>query len=96
MGYLKKKSEKNILLSTALPEDEELEQVIKDSSYLLIKRSGFVDSSEYALQQMRKRDLYVFSSGSCFAHTFRGRIIEERNGRKHPVFRYAKAFFMGV
>ncbi len=96
MGYLKKKSEKNILLSTALPEDEELEQVIKDSSYLLIKRSGFVDSSEYALQQMRKRDLYVFSSGSCFAHTFRGRIIEERNGGKHPVFRYAKAFFMGV
>ena len=92
MGYLKKKSEKNILLSTALPEDEELEQVIKDSSYLLIKRSGFVDSSEYALQQMRKRDLYVFSSGSCFAHTF----SEERNGGKHPVFRYAKAFFMGV
>ena len=77
-------------------ENEELEQVIKDSSYLLIKRSGFVDSSEYALQQMRKRDLYVFSSGSCFAHTFRGRIIEERNGGKHPVFRYAKAFFMGV
>ena len=93
---LKKKSEKNILLSTALPEDEELEQVMKGSSYLLIKRSGFVDSSEYALQQMRKRDLYVFSSGSCFAHTFRGRIIEERNGGKHPVFRYAKAFFMGV
>lgn len=96
MGYLKKKSEKNILLSTALPEDEELEQVMKGSSYLLIKRSGFVDSSEYALQQMRKRDLYVFSSGSCFVHTFRGRIIEERNGGKHPVFRYAKAFFMGV
>ena len=96
MGYLRKKSEKNILLSTALPEDEELEQVMKDSSYFLIKRSGFVDSSEYALQQMRKRDLYVFSSGSCFAHTFRGRIIEERNGGKHPVFRYAKAFFMGV
>lgn len=38
MGYLKKKSEKNILLSTALPEDEELEQVMKGSSYLLIKR----------------------------------------------------------
>ena len=31
MGYLKKKSEKNILLSTALPEDEELEQVMKGS-----------------------------------------------------------------
>lgn len=94
--WLEDHSEKNILLSTALPEDEELEQVMKDSSYFLIKRSGFVDSSEYALQQMRKRDLYVFSSGSCFAHTFRGRIIEERNGGKHPVFRYAKAFFMGV
>lgn len=90
------KKQKSILLSTALPEDNELETVLRDASYMLIKRSGFIDSSVYAPQQMRKRDLYVFSPGSCFTHTFEGRIIEEKNGGTHPIFRYEKAFFMGV
>ena len=93
---LEKKTRKNILLSTALPEDDEMEAVLKDASYILMKRSGFIDSSVYAPQQMRKRDIYVFSPGSCFTRTFKGRIIEEKNGGTHSVFRYAKAFFMGV
>lgn len=45
---------------------------------------------------MRKSDIYVFSAGSCFVNTFKGKVIEERNGGTHPIFRYAKAFFMGV
>ena len=93
---LLQRSKENILLSTALPEDDELEDVLKNASYILMKRSGFIDSSVYASQQMRKRDIYVFSPGSCFTRTFKGRIIEEKNGGTHAVFRYAKAFFMGV
>lgn len=97
---MKKQLTKNacqkMLLSTALPEDEEMEEVLRDASYLLLKRSGFIDSPTYALQQMRKKDIYVFSPGSCFTHTFKGKVIEEKNGGTHPIFRYAKAFFMGV
>lgn len=93
---LTKDTPRKMLLSTALPEDDEMETVLKDASYLLLKRSGFVDSSTYAPQQMRKKDIYVFAPGSCFSHTFKGRIIEEKNGGAHSIFRYAKAFFMGV
>ena len=74
---LLEKSHKNMLLSTALPEDTELEEVLKESSYMLLKRSGFIDST-------------------CFNRTFKGQIIEEKNGGTHSIFRYAKAFFLGV
>ena len=90
------KGSRNILLSTALPEDSELSDVLNDASYSLIKRSGFVDSETYAAQQMRKKDLYVFAPGSCFRNPFEGRIIKEKNGGTHPVFRYERAFFLGV
>ncbi len=95
-NQLIKKTSMQLLLSTALPEDEELEEVLEGATYSLIKRGGFIDSQTYAAQQMRKSDIYVFSAGSCFKNTFEGRIIEERNGGSHPVFRYAKALFMGV
>ena len=93
---LTQKASLHLLLSTALPEDEELEDILKGATYSLLKRSGFIDSQTYATQQMRKSDIYVFSAGSCFVNTFKGKVIEERNGGTHPIFRYAKAFFMGV
>lgn len=86
-----------MLLSTAIPADEELSQVVQGSEYSLLKRSGFVHSATYAQSPMRKRDLYVFSPGSCFRCDFPGKLIEERNsGGSHSVFRYEKGFFMGV
>lgn len=87
---------KNILLSAALPEDEELPAVMKNASYNLLKRSGFVDSQTYAEQQMKKRDLYVFAPGSCFEKCFAGKLIHEKNGGSHVVYRCEKALFMGV
>ena len=87
---------KSTVLALVFPEDEELEDILKGATYSLLKRSGFIDSQTYAAQQMRKSDIYVFSAGSCFVNTFKGKVIEERNGGTHPIFRYAKAFFMGV
>lgn len=85
-----------MLLSTALPEDDEFEEALDGAFYGLVKRSGFVDSDTYSMQQMKKRDLYVLASGSFFDRTFNGKVIEERNGGTHPVYRYEKALFMGV
>lgn len=93
---LEKKSEEKLLLSTSIPEDQELEEAMDGASYLLVKRGGFVASSTYASQQMRKRELYLFSSGSCFKNAFVGKLIKEENGGTHPVYRYAKALFMGI
>ena len=94
--HLEKESGEQLLLCTALPADSELEQALDGAKYQLIRRSGYVASVDYADEWRKKRDLYVFSAGSCFAHTFTGDIFDVSNGGKHPVYRYAKALFMGV
>lgn len=85
-----------ISLSVCMAEDEELEQVMQDAKYLLLKRSGFVASPDYAPEQRRKRDFYAFCAGSCFAQRFRGNVFDVANGRQHPVYRYAVPLWMEI
>ena len=94
--YMGKKSDKNILLSVALPKEEELSVVLEGASYQLEKRTGFVASTGYADEWRKKKELYVFSAGSCFEKSFAGDIYDVSDGGNHPVYRYAKALFMGV
>lgn len=56
---LQKKSDRYMLLSVALPADEELENAMENASYLLEKRSGFVASSDYA-EEWRKRGIFMY------------------------------------
>ena len=93
---LHQKAARYMLLSTALPDEEELPQVMQEADYQLVRRGGFVASETYSEQQMRKKDLYVFAAGSCFGKTFSGNIYDVSSGGKHAVYRYAKGFFMGV
>lgn len=85
-----------MLLSNALPRDEELEDALSGAAYLLDKRSGFVDSVAYAPTLLRKKDLYTFCAGSCFQHGFDGDIFHVELEGAHPVYRYAKAVFIGL
>lgn len=94
--HLEKQSQRKLLLSTALPKEDELDHALEGACYLLGKRSGFVSSVTYADELLRKRDLYVFMAGSCFRNGFHGDIYDVSNGGRHPVYRYAKPLFMGV
>ena len=86
-----------MLLNTALPKDDELERVIKDARCSLIKRSGFVTSPSYSDTWQRKKDIYMFKSGSCFMEPFEGDIYDVSNSSgKHPVYRYGKPLMMRV
>lgn len=93
---LNKQSDCNMLLSTALPREDELEDALKGSSYQLIRRSGFAAPSKDNTQMRKKKDLYVFAAGSCFTNVFDGDIYDVSNGDECPVFRYAKPMFLGV
>lgn len=93
---LEKQSQKKLLLSTALPKEDELDHALEGASYLLGKRSGFVSSAAYADELRRKKDLYVFMAGSCFKNEFAGDVYDVSDGGGHPVYRYAKPLFMGV
>lgn len=85
-----------MLLSCALPQKEEMESALEGASYLLEKRSGFVASETYAEELRKKKDLYVFSAGSCFKNPFRGSVYDVSEGGNHPVYRYGLSMFMGV
>lgn len=89
------KGKRNVLLSAALPEEQEMGTVLEGASYALLRRGGFVASEDYAKQMLRKRERYLFAPGSCFEKIFHGKIIEE-NGGNHPIFRYEQALFLGV
>ena len=90
-------SEEYMQLSIGYPDDDELDEALKEASYMLCKRSGFVASLEYADQAMRKTDSFLFTSGSCFRKRYRGTILEVSGGKGgHPVYRYAKPLFLGV
>lgn len=83
-------------LSCALPNDDELARVLKGAYYKILKRGGFVDSSNYMPQFVKKKTLYLLDSGSCFKQKFAGDIRDIARGGSHNVYRYAKPLFMGV
>lgn len=85
-----------MLLNTALPQKAELKKVIKDATYQVKKRSGFVYSEDYADEYQKKRDLYMFAAGSCFQTSFNGDIYDVSNGGRHSVYRYGKPMFYSI
>lgn len=87
---------KKMTLSICLPRDDELEQALEGAGYLLVKRGGFVASLRYADTSRKKQDLYLMRAGSVFSHEFRGDVYDVSAGGSHPVYRYAKPFFLGV
>ena len=93
---LQKKSSRQISLSISLPNDDELDSVMENASYMIEKRSGFVESASYSENYMRKRDLFMFSAGSVFERRFVGDIFDVSSGGAHPVYRYGKPVFIGV
>lgn len=85
-----------ISLSVCMAKNEELEDVLKNAGYVIIKRSGFINSCTYAESFRKKRDLYCFAAGACFEKRFEGDVFDVSQGGAHPVWRYAKPLLMGV
>lgn len=90
------KADKQVLLTTSLPNDNELGLVVDDANYRLVKSSGFTYSPDTS-EQLRKEDLYKFASGSVFTRRYAGVIADVRpKGFAHPVWNYAKGMFYGL
>lgn len=90
------KSQNLITISSCLPTNEELPTAIENARYTLQKRSGFIASDSYSSNNEKKRDLYTFSSGSVFTTRFIGDIYDVSQNGSHPVYRYAKPFFIAI
>lgn len=96
VNFMNRKGSRFMLLSCALPKADEGEKAVSGASYLLEKRSGFIASETYAEELRKKKDFYVFRSGSCFKNSFSGGIYDVSNGGNHPVYRYAKGLFLEI
>lgn len=85
-----------MLLGTAYPGDEHLDEALKDGWYKLVRRGGFVASDTYACNQVKKQTRYFIDRGSCLARRFNGKIVDVARGGAHPVWRCGKTLWMGV
>lgn len=87
---------KQMLLTTALPQEEELEAALQGASYQLVRRAGFVASNSYADTAYKKQTQYYLGSGAVLNCRFNGDIYAVGNRGAHPVYRYGKPMFLGV
>ncbi|MDR1862022.1 MAG: hypothetical protein LBQ41_03275 [Candidatus Ancillula sp.] len=87
-----------MLLTTAAPNNTELENaggenLLKDATFLLEKKSGFI-CSQNGGEMLRKRDVYKFKAGSCFSRAFSGEISDVRpRDYPHRVDSFSKPLF---
>ncbi|MDD3840832.1 MAG: type III-A CRISPR-associated RAMP protein Csm4 [Clostridia bacterium] len=84
-------------ISNIAPTYEELKKFDKGNSYYkLIKRSGFVQSTSYAKHFVKRKQVVMFDSGSCFLDKLKGQVLDLSKEGNHPVYRYGKAIYIGV
>lgn len=84
--------ERWMLITAALPRDEELDEAVKGASFKLVRRGGFEQSTSSATPQ-KKMTQYFFCAGSVFAERFGGDLYRVGSA---PAYRYAKPVFLGV
>ena len=93
---LMKDTGRYLLLSAALPTEEELEEIIPGAEYKLIRRSGFVQSDHYADENRKKKEQYFLAAGSVLGKRFSPKLYEAGENGHHPVYRFSGPVFLGV
>lgn len=90
--------DRSVLLSTAMPKLAELDDsLLEGAHYRLIRRGGFVQSSTHGPTFQKKRDQFLFAAGSVFTKRFSGDVFDvNQTPQAHPVYRYARALWLGV
>lgn len=83
-----------MLLSTALPSEDELPTALDGAYYTLVRRGGFVFSEQ--IHPLKKQTVFLLGTGSTFPRRFCGTMLDVGLGMPHPVWRCARAMFMGV
>lgn len=83
-----------MMLSAGFPRKEECASIQGRKETIVGKRSGFIQSPDYAKENVRKKDFFLYLSGSCFERPFSGDIFDVGGNGTHPVFRYASPLWM--
>lgn len=85
-----------LLLTAALPAEEELDAVLEGASYQLIRRAGFSHPTDSPSNERKKKTQYFLASGSVFSKRFDGDIYVVGTSETHQIYRYSRPMFAGV
>ena len=88
--------QQQLLLTTSLPRDEELDACMEDGFFQMVRRGGYVQSATYAASNRKKQTQYFLRAGSLLKKRFCGTVYEIGGQGKHPVYRYSRPVFLGV
>lgn len=82
-------------IAPVLPQKQFI-SVVKQGSYKLLKRGGFIHSAEVQ-QNMKRSSIYMLAEGSCFKEKILGLCLRQNiDGVGHPVYRNGVGMFLGV
>lgn len=85
-----------LLLSASLPAESELETLLPEAEYKLIRRGGFVQSASYAQENRKKISQAFLAAGSVLPGKFSSRLYEVGESGRHPVYRFSGPVMLGV
>lgn len=86
-----------MLISLLSPKEEEIEEFdLENIYYSLIKRGGFIYSSDYSENNQKKNDIYMLEEGSTLNKKYLGDIKNLAENGKHPVYRYGIGMYIGI
>ena len=92
----KRDAKHQLLLTTSLPADDELEDALEGAQYQLVQRAGYVQSDTFAKSPVRKRTQMFMAAGAMLSRPFRGMLYTVAQNERHAVVRYAKPMMLGV
>ena len=92
----KRDAKHQLLLTTSLPADDELEDALEGAQYQLVRRAGYVQSDTFAKSPVRKRTQMFMAAGAMLSRPFRGALYTVAQNERHAVVRYAKPMMLGV
>lgn len=84
-----------LLLTTSLPQEPELDPALEGASFQLVRRGGFLASDQVGTP-LKKKTQYFLSAGSVLRHRYQGDLYNVSLPGTHPAYRYSKPIFMGV
>ena len=84
-----------LLLTTSLPQDTELDSALEVASFQMVRRSGFM-ASDHVDTPQKKKTQYFLAAGSVLQHRYQGALYDVSLVESHPAYRYSKPIFMGV
>lgn len=83
-----------LLLTTSLPREDELDAAMEHACCQVVRRGGFVQPGTEADGARKKQTQYFLAAGAVLGRRFSGDLYDV--GGTAPVYRYGKPMFLGV